>query len=430
MISALDSRYAHNTRNTERLFNQDRYYVKRTILELRWLLFMHDNNLVVMKDRGLAQKILNEIIDASSTQASEYADLIRTIEKETHHDVKAIEVWLASVLPDDGHLVHLGLTSEDINNTFYALTLLKAKNNYHDWVSSLSAKFGGNRFNNDTLFCTRTHGQLATPSTFRYQFGVFQYRLQEALTFLDGIELSVKWGGTVGTHSVLNFLMSDETNVARLSHKFVTEELSPQLVYESVTTQVSNRDNLCLMLNSVKCINNILIDLCTDIWLYLSNGLLTQLQRGVGSSVMPHKINPIAFEQATGALQMANGLINTIADSISISRMQRDMTDSVKMRQIGVIFGNCELAVEAITRGLEDLYVAPNQCRLELSINYQVYTELLQSALRLGPRPKDAYNKLKDKSQGLKMSKSEFTSLVCEFKQDLLPAHLDKLLAL
>ena len=429
MISVLDSRYKNSTLVSSSLFDQSTYYIQRAILECKWVLFLNKKDVIMLVQPRKVEDLLKVLYSNDEKVKSTIIKEIGYIEQQTKHDVKAIELWVRDYLTanNDKELVHIGLTSEDINNAAYSVILQEAKTFYSNVMFELSQSLPV-IFNNSTKFCTKTHGQLATPSTFKEQYDVYQYRLQEALTLLDGIELSVKWGGAVGNHSALSFITDLDTK--QLSYQFVTEEISSLLTFENHTTQVSNRDNLCLALNSIKCINNILIDMCTDTWLYLSYGLLVQSADGIGSSVMPNKVNPIKFEQATGCLKIANGLINTITDSISISRMQRDLSDSVMMRQIGMIFGNCELAVNSVSKGLKEIVVNDELCTNELNDNYQVYSELLQTAIRVNGSSCDGYEKVRDLTQGKRLNRNEFLTIVDQCKNIVSPEHYQRLIKL
>ncbi|KAB2872496.1 MAG: adenylosuccinate lyase [Bacteroidales bacterium] len=330
------------------------------------------------------------------------AQRIKQIESVTNHDVKAIEYFLkekfdALGLSEHKEFIHFGLTSQDINNTAFPAMLRDAiQNAYYPLINNLIQKL--NSLANewaDMPMLAHTHGQPASPTRLGKEIRVFAERLEVQLKQLQSIPYSAKFGGATGNLNA-HFVAYPTINWVDFANNFVNVSLN--LNRSQTTTQIEHYDNMAALFDATKRINNILIDLSRDIWTYISMEYFKQkIKQGeVGSSAMPHKVNPIDFENAEGNLGMANAILEHLAAKLPISRLQRDLTDSTVMRNIGVPFSHSIIAFKSISKGFDKLIVNTNAINVDLENNWMVIAEAIQTILRREgyPNPYEALKEL------------------------------------
>jgi adenylosuccinate lyase len=316
------------------------------------------------------------------------AEKIKEIEQTTNHDVKAVEYFLKQQfdllgLSDYKEFIHFGLTSQDINNTAVPVSIKKAMDEvYYPEMENLLQKLSelAEEWKNIAMLA-RTHGQPASPTRLGKEIMVFVYRLEKQLSLLRAVPISGKFGGATGNfnaHSVA--YPSVEWKI--FADKFLSQKLGIQR--EEWTTQISNYDYLAALMDSLKRIDTILIDFCRDVWTYVSMEYFKQkIKPGeVGSSAMPHKVNPIDFENAEGNLGLANALLDFLSAKLPISRLQRDLTDSTVIRNIGVPFSHIRIATQSLMKGLNKLVLNEPAIRRDLDNNWAVVAEAIQTILR------------------------------------------------
>lgn len=318
----------------------------------------------------------------------EDAQRIKTIEQTTNHDVKAVEYFLKEKfdllgLHDHKEFIHFGLTSQDINNTSVPLSVKEALENVFypeaEKVVATLQKMADDW--KDISMLAKTHGQPASPTRLGKEIMVFVYRLEEQLTQLKAVPLSAKFGGATGNLNA-HHVAYPHHDWKAFGNKFVSESLGLQR--EQWTTQISNYDNLSAVFDGVKRFNTILLDLCRDIWTYVSMEYFKQrIKAGeVGSSAMPHKVNPIDFENAEGNLGIANAILEHLSAKLPVSRLQRDLTDSTVLRNVGVPFAHSMIATQSILKGLGKLLLNEDALHRDLEHNWAVVAEGIQTILR------------------------------------------------
>jgi len=330
------------------------------------------------------------------------ATAIKEIEKTTNHDVKAVEYFLKNKfdelsLSDYKEFIHFGLTSQDVNNTAIPLSLKEAMITVllpaMDTIISLLVKFSGEW--KDIAMLARTHGQPASPTRLGKEFDVFVVRLQKQVELLNTIPYSAKFGGATGNFNA-HHIAYPEINWVTFAERFVNTQLG--LHRSNPTTQIEHYDNLAALFDNLKRINTILIDFSRDVWQYVSMNYFKQkIKAGeVGSSAMPHKVNPIDFENAEGNLGIANALYEHLAAKLPISRLQRDLTDSTVLRNIGVPIGHTLLALKSLEKGIGKLELNKTAIDADLEENWAVVAEAIQTVLRKEnyPNPYEALKAL------------------------------------
>ena len=330
----------------------------------------------------------------------ESAKKIKDIEVETNHDVKAVEYYIQQQTNKSFHpWIHFALTSEDVNNLSYSLMwqhglkqayipLLKS---VYNQIKKLSKKF------RNAPMLSMTHGQPATPTTFGKELAVFHSRLNKKIQLLKGQKLFGKFSGATGTWSA-HLAAYPNINWARFSSRFVKSiGLKPNLI----TTQIEPHDSMVESYQCISHINSIMKDLCCDMWMYISRGILGQKKVAgeIGSSTMPHKINPIQFENAEGNIGISNALLNYLSDKLPISRMQRDLTDSTTLRNQGSALGYSYLALKNILKGLGRITINKHRMSYELDNHWEVVSEAIQTILRKSGQSQ-AYEQLKELTRG------------------------------
>ena len=344
------------------------------------------------------------------------AQMVKDIESETNHDVKAIEYYIQKNCKRSLHpWIHFALTSEDVNNISYTLMWCHAIKqvytpmlvNLHRDLKRLAKK------NRSVSMLSMTHGQPATPTTFGKELAVFCKRLERQIGQLKTHVSLGKLSGATGTWSA-HVSAYPTVNWPRFTSRFIRSlGLGPNML----TTQIEPHDSMAESFHNVVRVNSILKDLCQDMWMYISRGILSQKKVAgeVGSSTMPHKINPIQFENAEGNMGIANALLNHLAQKLPISRMQRDLTDSTVLRNQGVALGYSYLALKNISKGLSRTTLNKNKMRQELNDHWEVVAEAVQTILRKEGR-QDAYEKLKDMTRGERIDRKSMGNFIRSLK--------------
>ena len=337
------------------------------------------------------------------------AQHIKDIEKVTNHDVKAVEYFLKEkfdALRLDAHkeFIHFGLTSQDVNNTSVPLSVKEALDKvYYPEIEKLVQVLTHLADEwRDVSMLAKTHGQPASPTRLGKEIMVFVNRINQQLTLLRQTPVAAKFGGATGNYNA-HKVAYPAIDWKAFGNKFVSEKLG--LEREQWTTQISNYDHLAAQLDAMKRINNILIDLCRDVWTYVSMEYFKQkIKAGeVGSSAMPHKVNPIDFENAEGNLGMANAIFEFLSAKLPISRLQRDLTDSTVLRNIGVPFAHTMIATQSILKGLDKLLLNETAIYRDLDNTWAVVAEGIQTILRREayPSPYEALKSLTRTNQGI-----------------------------
>ncbi len=401
-LSPLDGRYSEKIQELTYFFSEFaliKYRVKMEVEYLIALLSYGPSNLPKL-DPAQEDK-LRQMVEAFD---SEQALSIKKIEGEINHDVKAVEYFLKNFLKEMGldHLieyVHFGLTSQDINNTANPLMVQGAmKESIVPTLKMLSSRIEklANEWK-DIPMLARTHGQPASPTSLGKEIGVFHYRLSSQLEVLERIPIRGKFGGASGNFNAHHVAFPDFDWMG-FADRFLHEQ---GLLRQPLTTQIENYDTLAALFHGMERINTILVDLCRDVWHYISINYLSQKSSSneVGSSAMPHKVNPIDFENAEGNLGIANINFQHLANKLPVSRLQRDLTDSTVLRNTGVPFAHSLLSYKSILKGLDK--VVPNHEVIsgDLEGNWMIVSEAIQSILRREGFP-NPYETLKDLTRG------------------------------
>jgi adenylosuccinate lyase len=423
-ISPIDGRYAKKTELLRPIFSEYGLIYHRVLVEVRWLqtLARHSEIAEVPDFSDDATALLESIISDFSEQD---AQRIKDIEKTTNHDVKAVEYFLKEKITDSAELAriseffHFACTSEDINNLSHALMLKAGRdtiliptlNKVSDTLSELA------RQNASVSMMSRTHGQPASPTTLGKEMANVVYRLQRQLSQINNVPMLGKINGAVGNYNA-HLSAYPDLDWPKLAQTFV-ESLG--LDWNPYTTQIEPHDYIAELFDSMARCNTILIDLSRDIWSYISIGYFKQrtIAGEVGSSTMPHKVNPIDFENAEGNLGIANAILNHLGQKLPISRWQRDLTDSTVLRNLGTGFGHVMIALDSLQRGLSKLEVNHAVISHDLNQNWEVLAEPIQTVMRRYGI-EQPYEKLKELTRGQRIS----ADIIRQFVEKLeLPAH-------
>lgn len=400
-ISPIDGRYRSKTVELSSYFSEFALIKYRVQVEVEYFICLCTIPLPQLKD--VDQTLFPQLRAIYNDFSISDAERIKEIESVTNHDVKAVEYFLKekfdliSNLKDYKEFIHFGLTSQDINNTSVPLSLKDAISAvYMPKLSSLIAlldKYAEEW--KDIPMLARTHGQPASPTRLGKEIYVFSYRLKEQLKTLDAVVYSAKFGGATGNFNAhkVAYPSYDWSTIAK---GFLANHLG--LVREEYTTQISNYDNLSTLFDALKRINTIILDLDRDFWMYISEEYFKQkIKAGeVGSSAMPHKVNPIDFENSEGNIGLANALFNHLSEKLPVSRLQRDLTDSTVLRNIGVPLGHTVIAMESTIKGLNKLLLNNIKIEKDLEDCWSVVAEAIQTILRREgyPNPYEALKNL------------------------------------
>ncbi|MBP7108196.1 MAG: adenylosuccinate lyase [Chitinophagaceae bacterium] len=398
-ISPVDGRYRKQVHHLDEYFSEYALIKYRVIIEIEYLLFLEQKKFFKLptKTKKHLQKLAEDF-------GPEDAQEIKQIEYTTNHDVKAVEYFLKNELEKNGgtaakEWVHFGLTSQDINNTAIPLSWKHAiEYEYLPGLLNLNAqlKLLASEWK-DIPMLAHTHGQPASPTKLGKEIMVFVERIQNQIEQFIGIPFSGKFGGATGNFNA-HHIAFPKTDWVKFANEFVT---SIGLNRQQYTTQIEHYDNLAAHFDCIKRINNILSDFCKDVWTYVSMEYFKQkTKKGeVGSSAMPHKVNPIDFENAEGNLGMANAIFEHLSAKLPISRLQRDLTDSTVLRNIGVPFAHTLIALRSIEKGLGKLVLNDQKIFEDLDNNWAVVAEAIQTVLRRENYP-NPYEALKDLTRG------------------------------
>lgn len=398
-ISPVDGRYRKATEDLAPYFSEFGLIKYRVLIEIEYFIALTDNklpqlNLLSAQQKESLRKVVSEFSLAD-------AQKIKDTEKTTNHDVKAVEYFVKEKLTAAGlekqlEFVHFGLTSQDINNTAIPLSLKEATHNVlFKQTDTLVNKLKDLARTWEAVpMLARTHGQPASPTKLGKEIYVFVERLEKQISQLKAIPFSAKFGGATGNFNA-HQVAYPNYNWVEFGNNFVNGTLG--LSRSQYTTQIEHYDNLAAYCDACKRINTILIDLCRDVWSYISVEYFKQkLKAGeVGSSAMPHKVNPIDFENAEGNLGVANALLEHLAAKLPVSRLQRDLTDSTVLRNIGVPMSHMLISFKSILKGLDKLILNEKAFELDLEDNWAVVAEAVQTILRREGYPKP-YEALKD----------------------------------
>lgn len=398
-ISAVDGRYRKQVQHLDVYFSEFGLMKYRVLVEIEYLLFLEKKKFFKLSDKS--KKHLSGIVDDFGTDD---AQEIKQIEYTTNHDVKAVEYFLKNELEKCNgaaakEWVHFGLTSQDINNTAIPLAWKQAiEYEYLPALLNLNTELKLLAENwKDIPMLAHTHGQPASPTRLGKEIMVFVERIQNQIEQFIGIPFTGKFGGATGNFNA-HHVAFPKTDWKKFANDFLTHL---GLTRQQYTTQIEHYDNLAAHFDCMKRINNILLDFCRDVWTYVSMEYFKQkTKKGeVGSSAMPHKVNPIDFENAEGNLGIANALFEHLAAKLPVSRLQRDLTDSTVLRNIGVPFAHTIIAFRSIEKGINKLVVNDARIYEDLENNWAVVAEAIQTILRRENYP-SPYEALKELTRG------------------------------
>jgi adenylosuccinate lyase len=419
-LSPLDGRYRSAVSGLSEQLSEAALNRARVHVEVEWLLYLTNHSLFgsspLPQDKVRALKAL--VSDFGQDDIAHLA----TLEATTRHDVKAVEYFVRAKLADLGlagisELTHFGCTSEDINNLAYALTIGAAVREVwlpklHRVIDALHERAVTHRA---TAMLAHTHGQPATPTTVGKEFAVFVARLRRLAVQVEAMDYWGKFSGATGTFAAQ--MAADPTqDWATISQEFVS---SLGLMWNPLTTQIEPHDWQAELYSKVSHTNRVLHNLCTDVWAYISMGYFTQIPPAgsTGSSTMPHKINPIRFENAEANLELSSAILELLAQTLVTSRLQRDLTDSTTQRNVGVGFGHSLLAMDNILRGLPELAVNVSKLDADLDANWEVLGEAIQTVIRAEVAAgrssiSDPYAMLKELTRGKHVGRQELAAFV------------------
>jgi adenylosuccinate lyase len=385
-ISPVDGRYRSKTEVFSKYFSEYAIIKYRVLVEIEYFIALCELPLGQLKniDKKTYKQLRHVYLDFSLEDAAK----IKEIEKTTNHDVKAVEYFIKEKfdllgLSEHKEFIHFGLTSQDINNTAVPYSLQDAMNYAYSPIlerlitklSELAEQWA------DIPMLARTHGQPASPTRLGKEIDVFIERIQKQKAMLNFVPYSAKFGGATGNFNA-HHVAYPEVNWAEFANSFVNHVLN--LDRSQTTTQIEHYDNLAALFDNLERINTILIDLSRDIWTYISMDYFKQkIKKGeIGSSAMPHKVNPIDFENAEGNLGIANAIFDHLSTKLPISRLQRDLTDSTVLRNVGVPFAHTIIALESLLKGLGKLVLNEEALNKDLEANWSVVAEAIQTILR------------------------------------------------
>jgi adenylosuccinate lyase len=407
-ISPIDGRYSSETRQLSKYFSEFALFKYRVFIELKYLLFLSKINIV----HKISSDEIRKIEQISNNFSIKDAEKIKKYEEFIKHDVKAVEYFLRPKLSKRlSPWIHFGLTSDDINCNAYRLMI-------HEGLTSIitpqlkeltkSLNIISKKYLNLPML-GRTHGQPAIPTTFGKEISVFSTRIKKEIKNLENIKLYGKFGGSIGNWNALN-LAFPQKDWPQLSGQFL-KELG--LSQSKITTQTAPPEDIIEVFQNFIRINNILTDLTQDIWRYISDGWIIQKgkENDVGSSTMPQKINPIEFENCEGNLIIANSLFETFSRKLPISRLQRDLSDSTVLRNLGIAFAHSLIAYKSCVKGLKTLSINKEAILNELNADWSILSETLQTILRKEGKT-DAYERVASQIRGKKLNKNDWINIV------------------
>jgi adenylosuccinate lyase len=419
-LSPLDGRYRAAVSSLGEYLSEAGLNRARVQVEVEWLIYLTEHEL--FGSAGLSTQEVSSLRLLVPAFGQADIDELAELEATTRHDVKAVEYYVRARLDTLGlgrvaELTHFACTSEDINNLSYALTVRDAVHEVwlpklDEVIEELAMRAVDHRAD---AMLAHTHGQPATPTTVGKEFAVFVMRLKRLRQQLDGQEFLGKFSGATGTFAA-HVAADPSQDWPAISKEFV---VSLGLDWNPLTTQIESHDWQAELYQKVSHVNRVLHNLCTDVWTYISMGYFTQIPQAgaTGSSTMPHKINPIRFENAEANLELSSALFDSLASTLVTSRLQRDLTDSTTQRNIGVAFGHSVLALDNILRGLSEIAVNRAALAADLDSNWEVLGEAIQTVIRAEVTAgrssiADPYAMLKELTRGKKIGQAELAAFV------------------
>ena len=413
-ISPVDGRYRKMTEKVADYFSEYAYIKYRVKVEIEWLKYILKSEIC-----NISKEIVENVDKVYDTFDMISAMRVKEIEKITNHDVKAIEYYIKEEMDKINfskykNFVHFGCTSEDINNIAYALMCKEFRDKIlaHDMKELISKVKKKAIEYKDVSMLAHTHGQPATPTTVGKELAIFVHRWQYILEKMLKIEFCGKFSGAVGNYNA-HVIAYENIDWIEFNKNFVN---SLELKFNPLTTQIESHDVLCEFFSYLKLFNNITLDFNSDMWMYISRKYFKQkvIETEVGSSVMPHKVNPINHENSMANIHMANSIIDNFTNNLQISRMQRDLSDSSTLRNIGVVFSHTLISIMQSIKGFEKMDVDKDILKSELENNPEVLAEAIQTVLRKNGY-NDAYESLKKFTRGkevtLKMLRDYISNL-------------------
>ncbi|MEO0473034.1 MAG: adenylosuccinate lyase [Bacteroidota bacterium] len=406
-ISPLDGRYRSKVDALAPYFSEFALIRYRVLVEVEYFIAMHQTGLRPLQ-AGISEADISFLRELCKTFDEKAAERVKEIEAVTNHDVKAVEYWLKEqidaadvpALQAQKEFIHFGLTSQDVNNTAIPLSLKEAiESVYLPGLKEIIAKLQADAESwREIPLLARTHGQPASPTTLGKEFAVYVERLQRQADQLAALSYPAKFGGATGNLNA-HYIAYPDYDWQSFANDFVNQQLG--LSRSWPTTQIEHYDGLAAIFDNLKRINSILIDLCQDVWIYVSMEYFRQkVKKGeVGSSAMPHKVNPIDFENAEGNSGLSTAVLEFLSRKLPVSRLQRDLTDSTVLRNLGVALGYAVLAQASIKKGLNKLLVNERAIRADLDANWAVLAEAIQTILRREAYP-NPYEALRDLTRG------------------------------
>jgi len=415
-LSPVDGRYASRCADLREIFSEAGLIRARVRVEVTWLQVLASSGALV-ELQGLTANDLRAVVAIADNFSAADAQAVKAIEQETNHDVKAVEYLIKRKLGDHPvwrsrlEFVHFACTSEDINNLAYAVMCrdARAKVLLPRLETQLSALRAMAHTHADDAMMARTHGQAATPTTLGKEIAVFVHRLRHARDVFANVAILGKANGAVGNFNA-HVAAYPDVDWAALGRSLV-EGLG--IDWNPYTTQIEPHDWMAEYFDALARCNTILTDLCRDFWGYVSLGYFRQkiVAGEVGSSTMPHKVNPIDFENAEGNFGVANALLRFMSEKLPISRWQRDLTDSTVQRNVGVALAHADIAMQSVSRGLARLEIARDRLAADLDANWELLAEPIQTVMRRYAVP-DAYEQLKALTRGRRIDAQSIAAFV------------------
>ncbi len=432
-LSPLDGRYAQIAKKFSPYFSEYALVQHRFLVEMKWLRYFLDCYAEKMNDFSEEEekKIFTSIEQMEESFSEKSFCRIKEIEKKTNHDVKAVEIFIGEELRKRNleqfvSLVHIGCTSEDINNISYALMIrgalkkvwLPNAKRLIEKLTKMADKYKA------TPMLAHTHGQPATPTTVGKELAVFVQRLRWIYEEISRMPVSVKFNGATGNYSAMKVAFPGVIWPNEMQY-FISdafEDKDYSIEYNIATTQIESHDYICSIADAIRHFNNVVLDIDLDMWQYISMEYFKQIpvKGEVGSSTMPHKVNPIRFENSEANVDMSNAILMALSNKLVRSRMQRDLSDSSSMRNIGIAFGYSLQAISQTIGGLEKVAVNEQKLMEDLEKHWEVLAEPIQTMLRKYGIP-DAYDSLKEITRGKEISKEniqEFVKSLQELSED------------
>ena len=414
-VSPIDGRYSKKVEHLRAIFSESALMRYRVITEITWLKYLSECD-QLDQIPPMTTEVSNGLKKIQSDFTLEDATRIKEIESKINHDVKAIEYFLKEKIEaiEEGvnytSFIHFACTSEDINNISYALML---KDGVGEIIKSIEQvikklKMQSHAWAGHSML-SRTHGQPASPSTMGKEIANFVSRLDRQLVLLKNAEYLAKMNGAVGNYNA-HSIAYPKVDWESVSNGYID---SLGLSFNPYTTQIEPHDWMAELFHTIIRINNIFLDLSRDIWMYISIGYFKQVvnESEVGSSTMPHKVNPIDFENAEGNIGLANAILDHLASKLTISRMQRDLSDSTAQRNIGTAFAQSEIAIQSLLKGLSKIEISNENLKQDLMDNWEILAEPIQTILRRENIP-NAYENLKDLTRGQKLNEEKLHQFI------------------